>query len=365
MAKRRDLRPHLLYEVCERFLKGEKVQAIADHLNHELKTKDTPEEITREQVYRLLDVARDARYFWLRPPLEEHLRQRLADRYRLDGRRIAVVPVRGTFTLNQVALEAAWLTLDLIKDVAGHKASEAPRGRAPDPVHLGLGAGFSTRAVVQHLVGLLRTEERCPALAIHALSAGFPGEQPSVAPVAFFGLFDTLDLGVRYVGLFAPPMVRTRDYPAIKEDPGIKEAFDAASQIDIVISSLASAADEHGTLNAYLRQAPRDAALLRRAGWIGDLHYRPYSSTDPLLVNTERRAVTLFELADLAALASAPHRHVVVLSAPCGRCGRTREDAVRPLLEAPALRVWTKLILDVTTAERLLVDGDRRAALAK
>ena len=362
MAKRRDLRPDLLYEVCDRFLKGEKVHAIADHLNHELKTKDTTEEITREQVYRFLDVARDARYFWLRPPLEVHLRQRLADRYRLDGRHISVVPVRGASTLNQVALEAAWLTLDLIKDVARHKASQAGRDRSPEPVHLGLGAGFSTRAVVQHLVGLLRTEERCPALTIHALSAGFPGEQPSVAPVAFFGLFDTLDLGMRYVGLFAAPVVRTRDYPAIKEDPDFKETFDAASQIDIVISSLASAADEHGTLNAYLRQAPRDAALLRRAGWIGDLHYRPYSSTRPLLVNTERRAVTLFELADLAALAKTPHRHVVVLSAPCGRCGRTRNDAIRPLLDAPDLRVWTKLIIDVTTAEDLLDEGGPRAA---
>ena len=110
---------------------GRQGQAIADHLNHELETKDTTEEITREQVYRFLDVARDARYFWLRPPLEVHLRQRLADRYRLDGRHISVVPVRGASTLNQVALEAAWLTLDLIKDVARHKASQAGRDRSP------------------------------------------------------------------------------------------------------------------------------------------------------------------------------------------------------------------------------------------
>jgi DNA-binding transcriptional regulator LsrR (DeoR family) len=160
---------------------------------------------------------------------------------------------------------------------------------------------------------------------------------------------------VDYVGLFTPPMVRTRDYPAFKEDPDFKAAFDAAQQIDIVISSLASATDEHGTLNTYLKRAPKDTALLRRNGWVGDLHYRPYSNTRPLLANTERRAVTLFELADLAAIAAAPHRHVVVLSAPCGRCGRTREDAVWPLLEAPDLQVWTKLIIDVKTAEQLLV----------
>jgi hypothetical protein len=72
--------------------------------------------------------------------------------------------------------------------------------------------------------------------------------------------------------------------------------------------------------------------------------------------------VTLFELADLAALARTPHRHVVVLSAPCGRCGRTRNDAIRPLLDAPDLRVWTKLIIDVTTAEDLLDEGGPRAA---
>jgi DNA-binding transcriptional regulator LsrR (DeoR family) len=356
MAKRREIRPELLYEVCERFLKGDKVQTIADHLNHRLGITEKTEEISREQVYRLLDVAREARYFWLRPPLDEHLRQRLADRYRVDGQRIRVVPVRGAATLSQVAQEAAWLTLDLIREVARHKASEA-QGQPAKPVHLGLGAGFSTRAVVQHLVALLRTEERCPALVVHALSAGFPGEAPSVAPMAFFGLFDTLELGVRYVGLFAPPMVRSRDYPALKGEQGYKEAFDAAGEIDIVISSLASGADEHGTLNTYLRTAPKDAALLRRAGWVGDLHYRPYSRTQPLLVNTERRAATLFELADLTAIARSPNRHVVVMSPPCGQCGRTRADALRPLLDAPELKMWTKLVIDVKTAEHLLEDG--------
>src|SRR5262245_26361540 len=356
MAKRREIRPDLLYEVCERFLKGDKVQRIADHLNRQLGITDENEEISREQVYRLLDVAREARYFWVRPPIEEHLRLRLADRYRVDGQRIRVVPVRGPATLNQVAQETAWLTLELIREVTLHKASGA-QGQSAKPVHLGLGAGFSTRAVVQHLVALLRTEERCPALVVHALSAGFPGEAPSVAPMAFFGLFDTLDLDVRYVGLFAPPMVRSRDYPAIKGELGFKEAFDAAGEIDIVLSSLASAADEHGTLNTYLGKAPKDAALLRSAGWVGDLHYRPYSRTQPLLVKTERRAATLFELADLTAIARSPNRHVVVMSPPCGQCGRTRADALRPLLDAPDLRVWTKLVIDVKTAEHLLEDG--------
>ena len=356
MAKPREIRADLVYEACDRFLRGDKVKLIAAHLNEQLGIKGSKDKISREQIYRLLEAAREARYFWLRPPLEQHLRQRLADRYRLDGQRIRVVPVRGAAALNQVAQEAAWLTLELIREVARHKASEAQGGQPAKPVHLGLGAGFSTRAVVQHLVALLRTEERCPALVIHALSAGFPGEAPSVAPMAFFGLFDTLDLGVRYVGLFAPPMLRSREYPAVKGELGLKEAFDAAAEIDIVISSLASAADEHGTLNTYLRQAPKDAALLRRAGWVGDLHYRPYSSTQPLLVNTERRAATLFELADLTAIAHSPNRHVVVMSPPCGQCGRTRADAIRPLLEAPELKVWTKLIIDVKTAEDLLQD---------
>ena len=154
-------------------------------------------------------------------------------------------------------------------------------------VHLGLGAGFTTMKIARHLAHELRAEENLPKLVFHALTSGFRVEQPRTAPISFFGLFDNLKTKVQYVGLFARPVVKRDDYADEIENPGAVEAFQRRKEIDIVVTSLARAKDEHGDLNMFLQHEKSDIEQLMADGWVGDVMYRPYSRPGSCV---ERRA---------------------------------------------------------------------------
>src|SRR4051812_20370667 len=81
----------------------------------------------------------------------------------------------------------------------------------------------------------------------------------------------------------------------------------------------------------------------------GDVQFRMYSDTAPITPPRGIRAVTLFELSELVEMAGSRNKFVVLLSGPCGAtdCGRTRTDALRPLLTQPKLRVWSHLVCDI------------------
>jgi DNA-binding transcriptional regulator LsrR (DeoR family) len=346
MANRKfpDLTDELLIRVCEQFLAGLSAPHIARWLNKELSLgKHTPP-VTRVQVYALLNEARRRKLFALHSPLHITLRQRLADLYSKDREHFIVVSARGASALEHVAAAAAELTLRLITEL----------GQVKGPVHIGLGAGSTTLRIAQHLAALLRGEPRVPQLVLHALSTGSRVDQPRTAPVAFFGLFDTPGIAIDYVGLFAPPVVRSRDYERVKAQPGVMQSFAAAQEIDLVLTSLASANDEHAAFNRFLEEYPNDVTVLRQQGWIGDVQYRPYSANGPILHETSVRTVTLFELPELVGLARTPHKYVVVVAGPCGQCGRARSDALRPLLTVPDLALWSHLVMDMETAQELL-----------
>lgn len=53
---------------------------------------------------------------------------------------------------------------------------------------------------------------------------------------------------------------------------------------------------------------------------------------------------------ELRNVARDPAKDVVLIAGPCGICGRSREDALLPLLTQDALDVWSYLVLDDTTA---------------
>ena len=84
------------------------------------------------------------------------------------------------------------------------------------------------------------------------------------------------------------------------------------------------------------------------------MQYRPYSATGPITEGTEIRAVTLLELSELSKMAMSGDKHVVVVAGPCGACGKTRSDAVKPLFESPKLRLWSHFVMDMETAAELL-----------
>jgi DNA-binding transcriptional regulator LsrR (DeoR family) len=347
MARRieQGLRDELVFAVCERFFKGETPEAIALRLNEELALGQRGVKLTRERIYPLIREGVQLGYVMLSPPIHRSLSQRIADRYHADASRIHVVNVRGKPAAEHLAAAGADVLLGLIQEVGARKK----------PVHLGLGSGWTSMLLARRLVQRMRQEYDGPGLVLHALSSGFDANDPLRSPVAFFGPFQELPIEVSYVGLFASATVPVEDYESVKRQPGVRESFERAREIDIVVSSLASARDEHGALNRFMRVGKGlGAAELRRQGWVGDFQYLPMSRQGPIRIAHGVRAVTLFELDDYVRMVLNKEKHVVLVAGPCGVCGRTKEDALAPLLKRSGLKIWSHLVTDAQTADRVL-----------
>jgi hypothetical protein len=253
MRRFRDIDDELLFEVCKMFLSGDMgVKKIADALNARWKNRGINRSVTREQIYSMINEARKRGYFILSPPLNHAVGQRIADRYQKDPASIHVVPVRKN--LGDVASATAGLALDLIQRLGEKKDKKNKK----HTVHLGLGAGWTTMLIAEELAKRLRAAEKIRPLSLHAMTPGFEIERPRSAPASFFGFFANLGVPIDFVGLFAPAVVRTRDYANTKRWPVVAEAFARAKKVELVITSLASAADPHGDLNTFAEEGGLD-----------------------------------------------------------------------------------------------------------
>lgn len=315
-------------------------------------------DLTRERIYPLLWEAARRNYLLLLPPREKNLAQRIADRYGVpqyakDEQTIQVVNVRGHGAFGEVSSVGADTVLSLIQRL----------GQKKERVHVGLGGGYAAMMVAKRLAHRVYSDPTCPKLSLHALSAGgFSIDKPQKAPITYFGYFDDVLTNVECVALFSETVVSSEEYERVKRGPGVRRSFERAGQIDIVITSLASAHDEDGLLGQYLQhlvsERELDPSAVKRmedAGWVGDVQFRPYNAEGPIVDECPVRAVTLFEISDLVRMAHTEDKYVVLLAGPCGECGRLKTDALIPLLTRSQLRLWTHLILDVDTAGKLLV----------
>lgn len=335
-----------LFSVCEKFLGDEAASAteIAQWLSREGFSF-----ISREKIYPLIREGIAMGYVKLCPPEEVALGRRLATLYPQAAADIQVVNVRGQATADLIALVAAEKALTLIREL----------GKKKSPVHIGLGAGKTSERVCRALAKLLRfqTDEELPEIVFHALSAGFDPNNPVTTPVSFFSFFTALGKPrFRYIGLFSAAAVQCENYESVKQLPGVREAFAEASCVDIVLTSIASSDDPDGQFNKLLALGPATGLEeLNEAGWVGDVQWRPYNLTEPIITSRGIRSVTLFELEDLVELSKLPGKHVILISGPCWQPGKNKSSALRPLLESPSLRVFNHLILDISTANDLLV----------
>lgn len=382
MARKR-WHPHgesneLVFAVCDRFLanmarqfgqaeegadekakKAGAATAVADWLKADCMRPD----LTREKVYPLLWEAVRRGYLLPKPPRERFVAKNIAfkhhcDRFQEDEDAIQVVDVHGREGHGHVAVHAADVVHDLIKKI----------GQTKRDVHLGLGPGISARIVAKRLGHLLAYDPDMPALTVHALSsAGLSLDDPDTAPVTFFRFFDDALGEVSFVGLFTEAVVRCEHYQQVIEGPSVRASFDKKQDIDIVVTTFNSAfrpgldgrdEDHHcGILGNYLdawdkRGETREA--LKEAGWVGHVQFLPYSRSGPIDQQAGIRAVVLFGLDELVAMAKTPGKYVVLMAGPCRECGMVRADSLVPLLEEESLRMWTHLIVDMDTAKQLL-----------
>lgn len=343
----------------------ESAAAIADWLNREFQRTD----ITRERIYPLFWEAARRKFLFLQPPRERYLAERIAELYRLEGNSegpesIQVVNARGPGSLAHVAAAGADVVLALIKQVGQQKREG---GAGDTSVHIGLGGGATAMMVASRLASRIRSDFECPKLVLHALTAGgFLVDQPTEAPVTHFSYFHDLLQEPEYVGLFSATVVPTGQYAQVIANPGVRESFARADEIDIVITSFASADDPHGLLKKYLQHLVEKGELDRKAltdmeasGWVGDVQFRPYSAEGPIDHICPVRTVTLFEPSALVERVKRPGKYVVLLAGHCHECGRTKTAALIPLLRQPALRLWTHLVTDLKTAHELVTTGEQ------
>lgn len=306
--------------------------------------------ITRQAGYKILGLAFERNYVWLSPPIEKHVVGDLAERYprSIVPTRTCVVPTRDRYDTRKVAAVAAQRAIEICKELA--------QDRLGRPVGIGLGPGRATLDFCTEFGRLIAQEGSSASIALFAITAGGPANEPEYASSSFFNLFPPY-LVKKRIALFAETLVTREEFPKIKRRPGVKEAFQAKKngEIDLVITSMGDIRDEHDLLRTFLDQADLKHDELIKKGWVGNVQYRPYTLSGPIHESADdMRAVTLFELEDLAKMAEAKDKHVMLIARQCARCGRTRAAALKPLLTNPKLKVFSDLVMDVASATELL-----------
>ena len=338
----------VVFRVAQLFLgarnQGLSPSAIAEQVSREFRGRRG---LTREAIYPLIGEAVRRGFLKLVPPVSQQLAERVLAKYpSLESCTLRVVETAGPHDNAKVAVVAAEVALDHLGEIL--KSKKGP------VVGLGLGPGRGTLDFCLAFSSLLEGYPEPVKLKLVAISAGCPANAPEYASISFFNLFPPHVVDSK-VGLFAETLVPLKAFEEIKKRTGVKEAFAAQPTIDLVVTSMGDVRDEHDLLSMFLRQSDQDVDRLQGGGWVGNVQYRPYTLTGPVKEKpNDLRAVTLFELEDLVRVASQKNKHVILIARECGICGRTRAEALQPLLTNPSLKVFSTLVLDAATARELL-----------
>jgi hypothetical protein len=342
MSSEIDADAELIFKIAALFFEGNNGKGMnASEILERLKPEFPA--LTRESIYPRLARARALEYIKFVPPLNGRIADQIKEKFPNSKKtEVLVVQTRGAPYNEAVSAAAAELALHLLQGYLTKGESS---------VGLGLGPGKATLDFAKNLSERLRQSIGVPQVALFAITAGCLPTAPELAPVSFFNLFPSHRISKR-VALFAETLVRAKDFPRMKQQIGVKEAFQAKSDIRIIVTALGDATDPHDLLVRFLKEAGKDIAEM---GAIGNVQYRPFSARGVIHEKPDDlRAVTLFELEELVQLARQKDRHVILIARQCGLCERNRANVLRLLLEREDLMVFSHLVLDLPTAEALL-----------
>jgi len=319
-----------------------------DVIAHQLK-KEFPQhpELTRESLNPLAEEAFKRGFMKLTPPVNKGLRQRLVAKFPGLARiKVNVVETTGPGDNAKVAAVAAEKALKALVRIAKTKGGQ--------PVGLGLGPGRATLEFCRFLNDRLNLLDEVLKLRLVAITAGCPVRLLEYAPISFLNLFPE-HLVESKLGLFAETLVRAGQFKTLCSHTGIKQAFAAKKDIDLVVTGMGDFSDPHDLLSLFLKDSGQDLKALRRRGWLGNVQYRPFTAEGPAHeAPQDLRAVTVFELKDLVDLALNPDKEVILMARQCGVCARAHAGALSALLRNPGLKVFSRLVLDRATASELL-----------
>ena len=338
-----DQQTQIAFRVAELFLKHSRsADDIASLINNEF-SPNPP--LKRVDVYSFVRLAVTKGIVKLIPPAHEVLQRQIEHRFDLDEGTVHVVPasVHNTEIVSIVAANRAYLLISGLME------------KKKRSVGLGLGAGTATEEFCRALADELRAHPLPHPLKLIAISAGSSPMHPALAPSSFFHLFPK-EMIEMSVGLFAEPLVRTRDFPELKQRPWIAPSFRAREHCDIIISSMGMVDDPCDKLRQFLEESGANVTELRQRGWIGNVQYRPFGA-EGLIEESEEdfRCVTLFDLPCLKKFVETRDKHLLLIGRICRGCRMTKKKALLPLLRKE-FRLFTELFIDIQTGRELVQD---------
>jgi DNA-binding transcriptional regulator LsrR (DeoR family) len=300
-------------------------------------------EISRERIYPLILHAAARGWIRFTPPQPLRLyREIKEDRYPWLHD-LSVVP---TARSEDVSFRGAKTLMEILQ-----------QRYADEEVHIGFSGGYSLRRLAQRFAQLLREPAQRPPRKIifHAMVAGFDVTDPTTDPNAFFTYFvkdPTSQVATSFVGLHAPAMARAGTIEELREVTGIREAYEQAGAIDIIVTSASCWEDEHCTFRNYRYVAGDSMKELEAAGCLGDMLWQPLGSDGPIPTGGGVRAMTIMDLGQVSQFV-ADKNLVLLVAGPCGVCHRPKDAVVRAILEQPK-QLITHLVVDSGCARALV-----------
>jgi DNA-binding transcriptional regulator LsrR (DeoR family) len=316
-------------------------------------TKETGTQYSRVDVNRMIAYAVRKGFFVVHPPPHRELEEQLVRQYAALKGSIHVVPAALGGASDAVATIAANDAIRLIRELAHKK----PKGK---PVGVGLVGGRTMQRVAQVMAQRMSGEPGLPEVTLHAVCSGFSPVHPETAPVTFLGYFADVESVGGCVALFSTPAVLFDKYEEELANRIVRQSFEKANEIDLVITSLGAYRDKHNTL-VDLATVTKSKKPETEDPIVGDIGYCPYGDKGPLEVTSGYRPVTIFSIEDLVDRAKDRLKEVMLVAGPCPKCegdeesrkDSVRDDALHPLMTVPELRAWSHVYMDTTTATRL------------
>ena len=298
--------------------------------------------VTREKPYEYFQKAASRGWVRFAPPQENAIQGHFKAAYPW----LQDAAVVKTFRTEDVAYRGAEMLLKLLQQ---HYAGKE--------VHIGFSGGVALRTLAQRFAELLREpgSELPSKIVFHALVAGFDVSDPATDPNAFFTYFvgdPIMPFETDFVALHAPAMVQAGFEKKLRGLPVIKEAYDRASEIDIIVTSTSDWTDDHSMLRHYMAVAGESVDKLERAGCIGDILWQPIKADGPFELDSKIRAMTIMRLAQVSELV-AQDKQVLLVAGPCHRCHAPKTNVVKAILHQPN-RLITHMVTDSRCARAML-----------
>lgn len=146
--------------------------------------------------------------------------------------------------------------------------------------------------------------------------------------------------------------VRTKEFRNILENEDICDSLREAKKVDVIVTSGTCWADEHSSFRKYMQKSETSFNILNRQNCVGDMLWLPLGTEQPLSLETEIRAMTLFELNDLPDFIRRGKKVLLVLN-PCFYCNQTKSSILKAVLNQKE-HLITHLVADSRSVRNVL-----------